>query len=202
MIRPEAAALPDWDLTVLFAADSDEDRAFRQKVRAWVECNCPRQLRHRSGRPSPEDLKPWHRLLFERGWIAPHWPRIFGGMGASVTTQLVLYEEYSRAGAPAPLSHGVNLIGPMIIEVGTDDQKSRHLPGILSGEIDLVPGYSEVGAGSDLASLSTRADLDGDTFVVNGHKTWTTNGHHADWMFALVRTDPNAVRRQAGISMR
>lgn len=190
-----------WDVASLFADENGPDRAFRDEVRAWVGANCPDALRNRSGRFTPAELKPWHRKLFERGWIAPHWPAQFGGMGATVVQQLILYEEIGRAGAPAPLSHGLNLVGPLIIEAGTDAQKAAHLPKILSGDITWCQGYSEPGAGSDLASLTTRAEFDGASFVVNGHKTWTTHGHRADWMFALVRTDPGARPPHAGISM-
>jgi len=190
-----------WDNTSVFADDSVEDRDFRAEVRAWVLANCPPELVGRAAHPTPAELKPWHRRLFERGWIAPHWPREHGGMGATLAQQLILWEEITRLEAPTPLSHGLNLIGPIIIEVGTPEQKAQHLPRILSGEITWCQGYSEEGAGSDLASLATSAALDDDHFVVKGHKIWTTQGQHADWMFALVRTDPDAKPRHAGISM-
>jgi alkylation response protein AidB-like acyl-CoA dehydrogenase len=122
-------------------------------------------------------------------------------MGATLTQQIVLFEEISRVGAPTPYPHGLNFIGPLIIDAGTPAQKAKHLPPILTGDATWCQGYSEAGAGSDLASLATRAELDGDAFIVNGHKMWTTNGHFADWMFALVRTDPQAKPRHAGISM-
>jgi alkylation response protein AidB-like acyl-CoA dehydrogenase len=166
-----------------------------------VAANAPRELCHRRDRIQPPELKPWHKKLFQRGWIAPHWPKEYGGMGATLTQQIILFEEISRVGAPTPYPHGLNFIGPLIIEVGTPAQKARHLPPILTGETTWCQGYSEVGAGSDLASLQARAVLDGDHFVVNGHKVWTTNGHFADWMFALLRTDPDATPKHAGISM-
>jgi alkylation response protein AidB-like acyl-CoA dehydrogenase len=122
-------------------------------------------------------------------------------MGATLTQQIILFEEISRVGAPTPYPHGLNFIGPLIIDAGTPEQKAKHLPPILTGDTTWCQGYSESGAGSDLASLTTRAELDGDHFIVNGHKMWTTNGHFADWMFALVRTDPKAQPRHAGISM-
>jgi alkylation response protein AidB-like acyl-CoA dehydrogenase len=124
-------------------------------------------------------------------------------MGASLTQQIILFEEISRVGAPTPYPHGLNFIGPLIIDAGTPEQKAQHLPKILTGEVTWCQGYSEVDAGSDLANLSATAVLDGDNFVVNGHKVWTTNGHFADWMFALFRTDPAAKQKakQAGISM-
>jgi len=190
-----------WDNTTLFVDDDPADRAFRQEVRDWITQNLPVELCNRSTRIDPPELKPWHRKLYERGWIAPHWPKDHGGMGATLTQQIILFEEISRVGAPTPYPHGLNFIGPLIIDAGTAEQKAKHLPPILTGEITWCQGYSEAGAGSDLASLATRAVLDGDHFIVNGHKMWTTNGHFADWMFALVRTDPAAKPRHAGISM-
>jgi alkylation response protein AidB-like acyl-CoA dehydrogenase len=194
-----------WDNTTLFSDDDPADAAFRREVRDWVREHCPRELLQRIDRVTPPELKPWHRLLHERGWIAPHWPREFGGMGASLAQQIILYEEINRAGAPIPFQHGLNLIGPILIGAGTPEQQARHLPGILSGEVVWCQGYSETHAGSDLASLRTRAvlqrDAEGEHFIVNGHKLWTTNGPWADWMFALVRTAPEAKPRHAGISM-
>jgi len=190
-----------WDNTTLFVDDDPADRAFRAEVRDWVAANVPAELCNRSTRIDPPALKPWHRKLYERGWIAPHWPKDHGGMGATLTQQIILFEEIARVGAPTPYPHGLNFIGPLIIEAGTPEQKAKHLPPILTGEMTWCQGYSEIGAGSDLASLQASAVLDGDHFVVNGHKVWTTNGHFADWMFALVRTDPDAKPRHAGISM-
>jgi hypothetical protein len=189
------------DVASLFSDDTPEDQQFRAEVRDWVAANCPRELCHRRQRIDPPELKPWHRKLYERGWIAPHWPQQYGGMGASLTQQIILFEEIVRAGAPTPYPHGLNFIGPIIIQAGTEAQKARFLPSILSGDATWCQGYSEAGAGSDLASLQTRAVVDGNHFVVNGHKMWTTNGHFADWMFALVRTDPEAKPKHAGISM-
>ncbi|OGA75935.1 MAG: hypothetical protein A3G27_05405 [Betaproteobacteria bacterium RIFCSPLOWO2_12_FULL_66_14] len=190
-----------WDNTALFSDDNPADAAFRHEVRAWMELACPKELRNRPSRITPPEVRPWHRLLHERGWIAPHWPREYGGMGATLTQQIILVEEMSRIGAPTPFPHGLSFIAPIIIKVGTPEQKAKHLPGILTGDMTWCQGYSETGAGSDLASLKTRAVLQGDHFVVNGHKMWTTNGHYADWMFALVRTDPDAKPRHAGISL-
>jgi alkylation response protein AidB-like acyl-CoA dehydrogenase len=191
----------NWDNTTLFSDDNPADRAFREEVREWVGANCPKDLCHRPLRIDPPELKAWHRKLYERGWIAPHWPKQAGGMGATLTQQIILFEEMSRIGAPTPYPHGLSFIGPLIIDAGTPEQKAKHLPGILTGDITWCQGYSEPGSGSDLVSLTSRAVLDGDTFVVNGHKTWTTNGHFADWMFALLRTDPAAKPRHAGITM-
>jgi len=190
-----------WDNATLFADDNAQDAEFRREVRQWVEANCPPELRNRPSRVTPPELKPWHRKLYERGWIAPHWPRECGGMGATLTQQIILYEEISRIGAPTPFPHGLSFIAPILIQVGTPEQKAKHLPGILTGDTTWCQGYSESGAGSDLASLKTRAELDGEHFVVNGHKMWTTNGHYADWIFALVRTDPEARPRHAGLSL-
>ena len=131
------------------------------------------EICNRSTRVHSPELKPWHKKLCERGWIAPHWPKEYRGMGATLTQQIILFEEISRVAAPTPYPHGLNFIDPLIIEVGTPEQKAKHLPGILTGETTWCQGYSEAGAGSDLASLATRAELDGDDFVVDGHKLWT-----------------------------
>jgi alkylation response protein AidB-like acyl-CoA dehydrogenase len=143
---------------------------------------------------------PWYQTLSRKGWIAPHWPREYGGMGATLNEQVIMTEELARVGAPHLPVQGLNHIGPIIMEFGTTAQKAQHLPPIVAGTVIWAQGYSEPGAGSDLASLATRATLDGDRFVVRGHKIWTTWAHHSDWMFALVRTDPQAQPRQAGIS--
>ena len=194
-----------WDNTALFSDDDPADAAFRLEVREWIAANCPRELIDRPDRVPPTDLRPWHRKLWERGWIAPHWPKDAGGMGASLTQQIILYEEINRAGAPTPFQHGLGLIGPILIQFGSVEQKARHLPGILNGDTVWCQGYSEPGAGSDLASLRTTAtqgmDREGAHFIVNGQKIWTTNAPWADWMFALVRTDAETQPKHAGISM-
>ncbi len=184
-----------------FSVDSDSEAAFRAETRGWIEQNAPRELCDLSYRVPPDELKPWHLMLCEKGWIAPHWPREHGGMGASIARQIILFEEMARVGIPSPYPHGLNFIGPVLIKEGTPEQRQQHLPRILTGEVTWCQGYSEPNAGSDLASLATRAERDGDDFIVNGHKLWTTNGHYADWMFALVRTDPDARPKQAGISL-
>jgi len=142
---------------------------------------------------------PWYRALHQRGWIAPHWPRSHGGMGASPVQQVILMEEMARAGTPDIPMQGLNHIGPMLVARGTKEQQQRHLPSILSGDAVWCQGYSEPGSGSDLASLRTRAEVRGDHLVINGHKIWTTWGHHADWMFALVRTSQGS-KPQQGIT--
>ncbi|MBT5050270.1 MAG: acyl-CoA dehydrogenase [Rhodospirillaceae bacterium] len=184
-----------------FIKDSKEDAVFRAEVRTWLAENLPDNLRNWATRPPPELIRPWHKQLYEKGWIAPHWKKIYGGMEATLNQQLILLEEFGSAGAPIISRQALGHIGPILMEYGTEEQKAQHLPKMLTGEVHWCQGYSEPNAGSDLASLRTRADLDGDHFVVNGQKIWTTWGHHAHWMFALVRTDQDAPRKQAGISM-
>ena len=183
MLRPESAA----------------EQNFRSEVRAWLLESTPAELRDLTFRPPPGSIMPWYRRLFERGWIAPHWPRGHGGMGASPVEQVILIEEMARVGAPDIPSQGLNQIGPLLIEFGSVSQCAQHLPRILSGEVIWCQGYSEPGAGSDLASLRTRARTEGDQLVINGQKTWTTWGHHAHWMYALVRSGASGNRHE-GIS--
>jgi len=184
----------------MFRPDSPDETAFRTKVRAWLEANLPIALRGRTNRPPPAELMPWYRALSRQGWIAPHWPTQYGGMGATLNQQIIMTEELARIGAPQLPAQGLNHIGPILIEFGTEAQKARHLPPIIAGTVIWAQGYSEPGAGSDLASLATRAMLEGDKFLVHGQKIWTTWAHYSDWMFALVRTDPLAEPRHAGIS--
>src|SRR6516165_4656335 len=184
----------------MFRHDSPNEAAFRTEVRTWLEANLPAALRGRTNRPPPAELMRWYRALSREGWIAPHWPKQYGGMGATLNEQIIMTEELARVGAPQLPAQGLNHIGPTLIEFGTETQKAKHLPPIIAGTVIWAQGYSEPGAGSDLASLATRATLEGDHFVVHGQKIWTTWGHHSDWMFALVRTDPQAQPRHAGIS--
>ncbi len=184
----------------MFRRDSPAEAEFRMEVRTWLEANLPAALRGRATRPPPAELMPWYRTLSRKGWIAPHWPKQYGGMGATLNEQIVMTEELARVGAPQLPAQGLNHIGPILMEFATEEQKAQHLPPIIAGTVIWAQGYSEPGAGSDLASLATRATLEGDHFVVQGQKTWTTWGHHSDWMFALVRTDPQAQPRHAGIS--
>jgi alkylation response protein AidB-like acyl-CoA dehydrogenase len=184
----------------MFHRDTEEEARFRADVRAWIAANLPSELRHRTTRPSPLELKLWHRRLHERGWAAPGWPREHGGMDASVFEQVILADEMARAGAPQLHPLGLGFLAPALMAFGTEEQKRRHLPGILSGEVIWAQGYSEPNAGSDLASLRTTATLEGDEFVVTGQKIWTSWAHCSDWMFALVRTDSGATPKQAGIS--
>ena len=184
----------------MFRRDTPAEAAFRMEVRTWLEANLPVALRDRITRPPPAELMPWYHTLSRKGWIAPHWPKQYGGMGATLNEQLIMTEEMARIGAPHLPVQGLNHIGPILMEFGTAAQKAQHLPPIIAGSVIWAQGYSEPGAGSDLASLSTRATLKGDHFVVRGHKIWTTWAHHSDWMFTLVRTDPQAQPRHAGIS--
>jgi alkylation response protein AidB-like acyl-CoA dehydrogenase len=184
----------------MFRYDTDSDAAFRAEVRSWLEANLPRELRGRTARPHPPEIMPWYRALSKRGWIAPHWPKEHGGMGATLAQQIIISEELARLSAPHLPVQGVNHLGPILIKYGTPEQKAQHLPKIISGDVIWAQGYSEPGAGSDLASLTTRAEDKGDHFLVNGTKIWQTWGHHANWMFMLVRTDPAASPKHAGIS--
>jgi len=187
-------------MSISFRSDSPAEKAFRHEVRAWIEETLPADLRGWSTRPPFERGMWWHRQLFGKGWIAPAWPKAYGGMEASLNEQIVLKEELARAGAPEISAQGTNHIGPILMAFGTEAQKARFLPPILSGDEVWCQGYSGPGAGSDLASLRTKGTVEGDEIVVNGHKIWTTWAHHADWMFALVRSDPDAPKKQAGIS--
>mgnify|MGYP003336656457 FL=1 len=163
-----------WDNTQLFADPSPDDEAFRREVAVWMAEHVPQNLCHRPDRLTPDDIRPWHRMLYQKGWIAPHWPKEYGGMGATLMQQIILYEEMARLGAPTPFPHGLNFFGPILIEAGTPEQKAQHLPGILSGDVTWCQGYSEAEAGSDLASLRTVAEVEGDELVITGHKLRTT----------------------------
>src|SRR5438552_1346024 len=180
---------------------SSEDAAFRDEVRAFIAENYPQEMRV----PNPENDLPkeqsllWHRLRHKKGWIAPLWPKGYGGPGWSITQRFIFEQETSRAGTLPPLAFSVTMVGPVIYTFGNEAQKKKFLPRILSGDDWWCQGYSEPGSGSDLASVRTKTVRDGDHYIVNGHKTWTTLAQHADWIFCLVRTDPSA-KPQAGIS--
>ncbi|MEP9349134.1 acyl-CoA dehydrogenase family protein [Xanthobacter sp. KR7-225] len=179
--------------------ESEAEQAFRAEVRAFLAAAIPGPLRDLTFRPPPEQAMAWYQTLAHKGWIAPHWPKAFGGMGASPVEQVILLEEMARAGAPDIPSQGINHLGPLLMHFGTPAQQARHLPAILGGAVIWCQGYSEPGAGSDLSALRTAARRDGDDLVVNGHKIWTTWGQHAHWMFALVRTS-NAGKPREGIT--
>ena len=146
-----------------------------------------------------ERMKEWRRRVAAKGWVAPAWPKEYGGAGLGVKEQFILNEEFAEAGAPQVGGFGVMMFGPTLIVHGTEEQKREHLPGILNGETLWCQGWSEPGAGSDVASLQTRAAKDGDDYVLNGQKIWTTGAQHADWMYMLARTDPDAPKHR-GIS--
>ncbi|MEO0982436.1 MAG: acyl-CoA dehydrogenase family protein [Pseudomonadota bacterium] len=181
---------------------SQEEIDFRNEVRAFIEENYPDELK---GFGTREDLTrdqflAWHKILGKKGWAAPAWPMEYGGTGWNATQRYIWSEENARVDAMMPLPFGVSMVGPVIYTFGNDEQKQRYLPKILSGEEWWCQGYSEPGAGSDLASLKTTAVRDGDEYVINGQKTWTTLAQHADWGFFLCRTDPTAEKPQEGIS--
>jgi alkylation response protein AidB-like acyl-CoA dehydrogenase len=181
---------------------------FREETRAWLAENCPPGARGPGQIPNGStkikivdpDVQLWLDRMIEKGWTVPNWPKEYGGGGLDTAHYLVLLEEMRVINArPAMSGFGTSMIGPTLLEMGTEDQKLRHLPRIARAEVEWCQGYSEPGAGSDLASLRTAAVLDGDHFVINGSKTWTSGAHNADWMFILVRTDPK-VPKHDGIS--
>ena len=182
---------------------------FRGEARDWLADNCPQSLREglggytaggRKAVYANPDTKLWLDRMAERGWTAPTWPQAYGGGGLNVEQHAILDEEMRRINAPAPLAgHGLTMIGPAILEFGTEAQCLEHLPPIARGDIRWCQGYSEPGAGSDLAGLQMRAEEDGDDYVVNGSKIWTSGADGADWIFCLVRTDPHAPKHE-GIS--
>ena len=178
------------------------DEEFRSVFRAWVDQNCPSHLRYmRKQRPLFDEVTQWYHALAAKGWLAPTWPQQYGGMGLSAAKHMIYVEEWGRLGCPRIPDHGLGLVGPLLIQYGTEEQKAYYLRRILSGEHVWCQGYSEPNAGSDLASLKTSAVLDGDEFVVNGQKIWTTLAHCANWIFILVRTERDAKVRQKGITV-
>jgi alkylation response protein AidB-like acyl-CoA dehydrogenase len=182
---------------------SAEELAFRDEVRAWIQRAMPPHIRAKADVDANFEMSEtmeWHRVLFDKGWIAPHWPVEHDGPGLDATKRFILTEELELAGTPHLSPFGLSMVGPLIMQFGTDAQKKRYLPKILSGEEVWCQGYSEPNAGSDLASLKLRAEDDGQgSFVLNGQKTWTTYAQYADWIFVLARTDP-AAKKQSGIS--
>ncbi|MDD2046646.1 acyl-CoA dehydrogenase family protein [Pseudomonas putida] len=178
------------------------EQAFREEVRGYLRDHLPGELSERIAlgkRLSKAHQVQWMQTLNEKGWLAPGWPEEYGGTGWSAVQKHIFDEECFAAGAPKVSSFGLKMVAPVIIKFGTAEQKARFLPRILTCEDWWCQGYSEPGAGSDLSSLKTRATREGDHYVINGQKTWTTLAHFADWMFCLVRTDPEA-RQQRGIS--
>ena len=179
--------------------DALDDEAFRQTVRTWLVANYPEELRNPPKRLHWRDNKVWYFKLAEQGWLCPGWPKQYGGMGLSAGKQIIMVEEFERHGVARTNDHGIIMVGPLLIAHGTEAQKAEFLPKVLSGEHIWCQGYSEPGAGSDLAALRTEAVDDGDHWIVNGSKIWTTLANDANWIFLLVRTDKNA-KKQQGIS--
>ena len=179
-----------------------EQNAFRAEARAFLAASLPPRISHKVNNGlhlSKADMVDWQKILHARGWGAAGWPKEHGGPGFSPIEEFIFEEECALAGAPRQLPFGLKMVAPVIMAFGTPAQCARFLPRIASGEDWWCQGYSEPGSGSDLASLRCKAERDGDHYVVNGQKTWTTLGQHADWIFCLVRTDP-AAKPQAGIS--
>ena len=182
---------------------SQEDLEFRDEVRKFVKENYPEELKliAAAGLPTERDATlVWQKVLFKKGWAAPTWPIEFGGTGWSKTKCHIFFEELGAAGAAKLLPFGLTMLAPILMAFGTEEQKEYFLPRILSGEDYWCQGYSESGAGSDLASLRMPAERVGDEYVVNGAKLWTSFAHLANWIFCLVRTDPGVQKKQEGIS--
>ena len=181
---------------------SPSQAAFRDEVRAFIKARLPADIRDRLSRghaPRKQDLVTWQRILHERAWAAPHWPKEYGGAGLGTAERLILLDELFRAHAPQPLGFNVAMLGPVLLRFGTEEQKRFFCPKLANLDLWFCQGFSEPGSGSDLASLRTRAVRDGDHYIVDGQKIWTTSAHVADWIFALVRTEQSA-RKQDGIS--
>jgi alkylation response protein AidB-like acyl-CoA dehydrogenase len=185
---------------------TEQEEAFRKEVRGWLEANLPDDLRGRAFASSRADrdevtkLRAWQRTMAEAGYVGMDWPREFGGRGARITEMVILYQEMARAESPQLVNRGgVSMLGPTLMTCGTPAQQARFLPKIRTAEEIWCQGFSEPNAGSDLANLQTRAVRDGNHYVVNGQKVWTSMGHVADWGFFLVRTDPSAAKHK-GIS--
>jgi pimeloyl-CoA dehydrogenase large subunit len=181
---------------------SAEEIALRAEVREFVKQNLPAAIREKLAgghHPSKDDIVTWTRILAKKGWGAPHWPVEWGGTGWDAIKLSIFTDEIQRGHAPESLAFGTSMVGPVIYTFGTQAQKERFLPRILDLRDWWCQGFSEPGAGSDLAGLRTKAERDGDSWVINGQKTWTTLAQHADWIFVLARTDAN-VKKQEGIS--
>jgi alkylation response protein AidB-like acyl-CoA dehydrogenase len=183
-------------------AYTPDQLAFRDEVRHWIAGAMPPAIQRKADAGasfSHDESMHWHRILFEKGWVAPNWPAAFGGTGWDVAQRTIFSDEIVRANTPELSPFGLTMVGPLIIQFGSDEQKRRFLPKILSGDEVWCQGYSEPNSGSDLASLQLRADKDGDDYVLNGQKTWTTYAQYADWIFVLCRTAPGG-KKQEGIS--
>jgi alkylation response protein AidB-like acyl-CoA dehydrogenase len=189
--------------------DTPEQAAWRNEVRTFLDQELPGEFksadalgednyfrRRGDGGPLGDAFERWRQALAGRGWIAPHWPKEYGGAGLSPIEQFIMNQEFAEARAPQLGGSGVMMLGPTLITHGNEQQKKEHLPRILDGTVQWCQGYSEPGSGSDLASLQTRAVRDGDDFVLNGQKIWTSGAHTSDWMFLLARTDPDAPKHR------
>jgi alkylation response protein AidB-like acyl-CoA dehydrogenase len=182
---------------------SQEETKFREEVHHWLKINLPEDIRQKVvgyQELTKEDYQRWHKILAAKGWSVPHWPVEWGGTGWDMTQRYIYDEEFALAGAPRLPPFGPAMCAPVLLKFGTSAQKEQYLPRIREGDDFWVQGYSEPGAGSDLAAVKTRAERAGDHYVINGQKIWTTMGQHGDWIFCLVRTDPLADKRQEGIS--
>ena len=181
---------------------SEEDLSFQNEVRSFIADNYPADIKNKmdNGIPlSKEDILTWQRILSKKGWFAVNWPEEYGGTGWTVTQKHIFQNELASANTPTLVPFGVSMCGPVIYSFGTQEQKDKFLPGIINNDVWWCQGYSEPGSGSDLASLKTKAVKDGDHYIVNGTKTWTTMAQHADWIFCLVRTETTDIKQQ-GIS--
>ena len=180
---------------------SPDEEAFRSEVREFIRDNLPADVKGKTRRDytTREEFLAWHKVLHKKGWVAPLWPKEYGGTGWTVTQRYIFNEECAKAETPMVLPFGIAMVGPVIYTYASEEQKKKYLPRILSGEDWWCQGYSEPGAGSDLAGLKTRAVREGDHYIVNGQKTWTTLAQYADWIFCLVRTD-TSVKMQEGIT--
>lgn len=185
---------------------------FRSETRSWLEANCPPEMRQpvlveadvfaggRQATYQSEAQKVWFERMRDKHWVVPHWPSAYDGGGLDPDEAKIVRQEMAEINARPPLrGMGISMIGPALLKYGTEEQKKLHIPKILSGEIRWCQGYSEPNSGSDLASLQTRADVDGDDYIINGSKIWTSNAHKSDWIFCLVRTD-FAAKKHEGIS--
>ncbi len=206
--RPEPAPAVRSATTAVNTRFSDEDEAFRREAAGWLGDALAGEFAAIRGRGGPgdehaciEERKAWERHLGANGWIGLGWPEAVGGRGLPLSRQVIWHEEYARAGGPGRLGHmSEGLLGPTLIAFGDDAQRRRFLPGILSGETIWCQGYSEPNAGSDLANVQTRAEREGDAWVVTGQKVWTSWAEWSDWCFVLCRTDPEARPAHRGIS--
>ena len=183
-------------------AFTPEEQKFREDIRAWVAANLPADISHKvhnALRLSRDDMQRWAKILGKKGWLGHGWPKEFGGPGWNAVQKHLFEEECALAGAPRVVPFGPVMVAPVIMAFGSPEQQQRHLPGIASGEVWWSQGYSEPGSGSDLASVKCRAERNGDHYVVNGQKTWTTLGQYGEWIFCLVRTSTEG-KPQTGIS--